>query len=57
MWRGDIHDARWNLQAAEAQIDINTMITAAGIRSAEGAPLLQFSAFQDVRVWWPVRVR
>jgi uncharacterized protein YqjF (DUF2071 family) len=57
LWRGDIYHARWNLQAAEAQIDTNTMIIAAGIRSAAGAPLLQFSTFQDVRVWWPVRVR
>lgn len=57
LWRADIYHARWSLQAAEAKIDTNTMITAAGIRSAEGAPLLQFAAFQDVRVWWPVRVR
>ena len=57
MWRGDIYHARWHLQPADARIVSNTMIAAAGIRSTEGPPLLHFSAFQDVRVWWPVRVR
>jgi uncharacterized protein len=57
IWRGDIYHARWSLQAAEAQIDTNTMISAAGVRVIDDTPLLQFSAFQDVRVWWPVRVR
>jgi uncharacterized protein len=57
IWRGDIYHPRWSLQAAEAKIDTNTMITAAGVRVDEDAPLLRFSAFQDVRVWWPLRVR
>jgi uncharacterized protein YqjF (DUF2071 family) len=57
LWRGDIYHPRWSLQGAEAQIDTNSMISAAGIRVTQDAPLLQFSAFQDVRLWWPVRVR
>jgi uncharacterized protein YqjF (DUF2071 family) len=57
MWRADIMHPRWNLQPASATIDRNSMIAAAGIRPLGGAPLLHFSQFQDVRVWWPVRVR
>jgi hypothetical protein len=33
------------------------MIAAAGIRSPDDEPLLHFARFQDVRLWWPVRVR
>lgn len=57
IWRGDIIHPRWNLQPATATIDRNSMIAAAGIRSLGGVPLLHFSQFQDVRFWWPVRVR
>jgi uncharacterized protein len=57
LWRGDIIHPPWALQAAEARVDRNSMIAAAGIEAAGGTPLLHFSAFQDVRFWWPVRVR
>jgi uncharacterized protein YqjF (DUF2071 family) len=57
IWRGDIFHPRWSLQAGEAQIDTNSMIAAAGIRAPRHEPLLHFSEFQDVRFWWPVRVR
>src|SRR5688572_10038498 len=57
IWRGDIVHPRWNLQGAEAVIERNSMIAAAGIGSLGNTPLLHFSAFQDVRFWWPVRVR
>ena len=57
LWRADIVHPRWNLQPAAATIDRNSMIAAAGIRSLGGAPLLHFSPLQDVKVWWPVRVR
>ena len=57
IWRGDIFHPRWSLQAAEAQIDTNSMIAAAGISAPGHDPLLHFSEFQDVRFWWPVRVR
>jgi uncharacterized protein YqjF (DUF2071 family) len=57
LWRGDIYHPRWSLQDAEARIDRNSMIAAAGIGAPEGAPLLHFAKFQDVRFWWPVQVR
>jgi uncharacterized protein YqjF (DUF2071 family) len=57
IWRGDIVHPPWSLERAEARIDRNTMIAAAGVRAAEHEPLLHFSAFQDVRLWWPTRVR
>ncbi len=57
IWRGDIVHSRWPLQSAAATIEHNSMIEAAGIRIPEHPPLLHFAAFQDVRFWWPVRVR
>ena len=57
IWRADIIHPRWNLRPAEATIERNSMIAAAGIRPVGHAPLLHFSEFQDVRFWWPVRVR
>ena len=57
IWRGDIYHPRWSLQHAEARIDRNSMISAAGIGTTQDAPLLQFAAFQDVRFWYPKRVR
>jgi len=57
IWRGDIVHPPWILQEGDATIAHNSMITAAGIRAPRDAPLLHFSAFQDVRFWWPVRVR
>jgi uncharacterized protein YqjF (DUF2071 family) len=57
IWRGDILHPRWRLQPAQAQIDINSMLSAAGVGALEHEPLLHFAAFQDVRFWWPVRVR
>jgi len=57
LWRGDINHPPWSLQAAEARIDRNSMIAAAGTRAVNQEPLLHFAAFQDVRLWWPTRVR
>ncbi|HYB94541.1 MAG TPA: DUF2071 domain-containing protein [Vicinamibacterales bacterium] len=57
IWREDIFHARWNLQPAEAQIEHNSMIAAAGVRAVAHPPKLHFGAFQDVRFWWPVQVR
>jgi uncharacterized protein YqjF (DUF2071 family) len=57
IWRGDIVHPPWSLQPAEARIDRNSMIAAAGLRAPASPPVLHFSAFQDVRLWWPVRVR
>jgi uncharacterized protein YqjF (DUF2071 family) len=57
IWRGDIFHPRWSLQLGEAQIDTNSMLAAANVSAVEHDPLLHFSSFQDVRFWWPVRVR
>lgn len=57
IWRVDIHHPRWPLQPAEAAIERNSMIAAAGIRPLGGEPLLHFARFQEVHCWWPARVR
>jgi uncharacterized protein YqjF (DUF2071 family) len=57
IWRGDIVHPRWNLQGAEANIESNSMIAAARIRQLGDEPLFHYSSFQDVKFWWPVRVR
>ena len=49
----DIHHPRWPLQTAEAEIRVNTMADAAGIRLPSMAPLLHFSKRQDM-VGWPL---
>jgi hypothetical protein len=43
----------WTLQRAEATIEVNTMAEAAGIRLPSIAPLLHFSARQDMLAWPP----
>ena len=50
----DIHHPRWPLQTAEAEITVNTMADAAGIRLPSMAPLLHFSKRQDM-VAWPLQ--
>ena len=57
IWRGDIIQPPWSLQPAAARIERNSMIAAAGVGAPGHAPLLHFAAFQDVRLWWPARVR
>ena len=57
IWRGDIYHPSWNLYRATADIERNSMIAAAGVRALGHQPLLQYARFQDVRFWWPVRVR
>jgi uncharacterized protein YqjF (DUF2071 family) len=52
--RLEIHHPPWPLQAAEAEIRVNTMAEAAGIRLPAVAPLLHFSRRQDM-VAWPMR--
>ena len=47
----DIHHPRWPLQLAEAEITVNTMADAAGIRLPSIAPLLHFSKRQDMVAW------
>ncbi len=55
LYRSDIHHRPWQLQAAEAEIAINTMAAPLDVALLQIAPLLHFAKFQDVRVWAPVR--
>jgi uncharacterized protein len=54
--RAYIHHVPWQLQEAEAEIEINTMAQAAGIDLPEIQPLLHFSRTIEVLVWWPEKV-
>jgi uncharacterized protein YqjF (DUF2071 family) len=49
--RLDIHHPPWPLQPAEAELTVNTMADAAGIRLPGNAPLLHFSLRQDMVGW------
>jgi uncharacterized protein YqjF (DUF2071 family) len=50
LYRGDIHHLPWPLQAAKAEIDLNTM-PPAGVDIADSEPVLHYSARQDVLIW------
>lgn len=54
--RCEIHHPPWPLQAAEADIAVNTMASAAGVQLPQIPPLLHFSRRQDVVVWPLMRV-
>jgi uncharacterized protein len=43
VWHSDIHHNRWPLQAAEADIDLNTMTDPVGLKLPETEPLLLFA--------------
>jgi uncharacterized protein len=49
--RLDIHHPPWPLQPAEAELTVNTMAEAAGIRLPAMAPLLHFARRQDMVGW------
>ena len=49
--RLEIHHKPWPLQAADAQIAVNTMATAAGITLPVVAPLVYFAKRIDVLTW------
>jgi hypothetical protein len=53
VWRAYIHHLPWSLQDAEAEIEVNTMASAAGIKLPDVQPLLHFSRFLEVLIWWP----
>ncbi|HEY6362595.1 MAG TPA: DUF2071 domain-containing protein [Vicinamibacterales bacterium] len=55
-YRLEIHHPPWQLQVAEAEIAVNTMADAAGIRLPSMAPLLHFSKRQDTVAWAPERL-
>ena len=52
-YRVDIHHAPWELQPAEAQISLNTMADAAGLRLPSITPILHYAREQDVLIWFP----
>lgn len=55
VYRGYIHHLPWPLQDAEAEIETNSMAKAAGIDLPNSRPLLHFSRFLEVLIWWPER--
>jgi uncharacterized protein len=55
-YRLEIHHPPWALQPADADIAINTMAEAAGIRLPSRAPLLYFSKRQDAIAWPPEKI-
>lgn len=55
-YRLEIHHPAWPLQPAEAEIEIDTMVDAAGLRRAAVAPLLHFAKRQDMLAWPLARI-
>jgi uncharacterized protein YqjF (DUF2071 family) len=55
-YRLEIHHPEWALESAEAEITMNTMADAAGVRLPSMAPLLHFSKRQDMVCWAPDRL-
>jgi hypothetical protein len=55
-YRLDIHHPLWGLETAEADIRVNTMAEAAGIRLPSTAPLLHFARRQDMVCWAPEKI-
>lgn len=51
-WTAIRHPA-WQLQAAEADIEVNTMVSTLGIELPDVPPLLHFAKRTDVVAWWP----
>ncbi len=54
VYRGDIHHQPWPLQKAEAEFDINTVASAAGISLPDSAPSLLVAHKLEVLIW-PLR--
>jgi uncharacterized protein YqjF (DUF2071 family) len=56
IYRADIAHIPWPLQPAEAEITVNTMAAAAGIRLPAVPPLLHFARRVTVQTWWRYQV-
>jgi uncharacterized protein len=56
VWRGDIHHARWALQPAAAEVQVNTMTQQIGLTPPDIPPLLHFARRLDVVGWTLERV-
>ena len=57
VYRAEIHHHQWPRQAAEAEIETNTMARAAGLELPAVAPRLAFASLLDVVVWAPSPIR
>jgi uncharacterized protein len=57
VYRGDIHHQQWPLQDAEAEIEVNTMAAASGIRLPISPPVLHFARKLEVAIWPLSRVQ
>ena len=55
-YRLDIHHPIWPLETADADITLNTMADAAGIRLPDVRPLLHFARRQDMVCWAPEKI-
>lgn len=51
LYRGDIHHAPWQLQTAEADIQVNTVAQSRGIPLPDVPPLLHYAGRIDVLAW------
>ena len=49
--QGNIHHAPWPLEAAEAEIEVNDLPRAHGIRLPDIPPVLHFAREQRVYIW------
>ena len=54
VYRGDVHHERWPLQDAQAEIELNSIATAAGLDLPGSDPLLHFARHLEVAIW-PLR--
>ena len=50
---GEIHHPPWELQPAEVELDVNTMVDSLGIALPEQRPMAHFARLQEV-VAWPI---
>jgi uncharacterized protein len=54
LYQLEIHHPPWPLQAARADIRVNTLVEAIGIAAVPRVePLLHYAARQEVLAWWP----
>jgi uncharacterized protein YqjF (DUF2071 family) len=51
MYRVNIHHGPWRLTPADAELDVNTMADASGIRLPAVSPLAHYARRQDTVVW------
>ncbi|GAC1398595.1 MAG: DUF2071 domain-containing protein [Ktedonobacteraceae bacterium] len=51
LYRGEIHHFQWPLQAAELEVEQDTMVLSHGLHLPDTAPLLHYSQRQEVLIW------